>query len=505
VVNAQHAQVKPLFQSKWVYQAAGQSGKPHGNLVYKHTKTGDRIMDFSNAGYKGGGVALPKVPVKITLQPVIGDNTAAIQAAIDQVGRLPLIGGCRGAVLLAPGVFDCYRPLKIKNSGVVLKGSGSGKEGTILQLQDKPHTAIEIRGQVKVESLGNITQITDNYIPAGASAIHVQNATGFKAGDWIRITKSVTPAWLGFMGMDHLTRNNKPQTWLSGELTTDRQISAIDNQTLTLEVPLSDSYDSRYLDPPGVSVEKIRYKGVISEIGIADISIYAQQQSGPITQAHDKALLLSGVKDAWVKNVRIMNTVNSISINGSRITLDHVSIEHALPTTGAAKPADLSASGTQILFNKCSIQGDNVFYFATGARVTGPIVLLNCTFKGKGWIEPHQRWATGVLVDGCSVPEGGIDFMNRGAYGSGHGWAVGWAVAWNCQAASYLNQMPPGSANWVIGSTGKKMYKPMPFDKSPNVPEGIYDAYGTPVTPKSLYLAQLKERLGSAALIHIGY
>ncbi|MCH5687720.1 hypothetical protein LWM68_27710 [Niabella sp. W65] len=69
-------------------------------------------------------------------------------------------------------------------------------------------------------------------------------------------------------------------------------------------------------------------------------------------------------------------------------------------------------------------------------------MLLNCTFSGNGWIQPHQRWATGLLIDGCKVPDGGIDFMNRGEMGSGHGWSVGWAVAWNCVAKSYLNQQP---------------------------------------------------------------
>jgi hypothetical protein len=37
------------------------------------------------------------------------------------------------------------------------------------------------------------------------------------------------------------------------------------------------------------------------------------------------------------------------------------------------------------------------------------------------------------------------------------------------------------------------------------VPNGIYDSLGTNVTPGSLYLAQLKERLGSEALHNIGY
>ena len=46
-------------KSEWVFPG------PDGNLAYKTTASGDKIMDFSTAGYMGGGVALPSsVPSK---------------------------------------------------------------------------------------------------------------------------------------------------------------------------------------------------------------------------------------------------------------------------------------------------------------------------------------------------------------------------------------------------------------------------------------------------------
>jgi hypothetical protein len=45
----------------------------------------------------------------------------------------------------------------------------------------------------------------------------------------------------------------------------------------------------------------------------------------------------------------------------------------------------------------------------------------------------------------------------------------------------------------------------VPFSKFPLLPEGIYDAHGTPVTPASLYLTQLAERLGNQSVKNIGY
>ncbi len=67
---------------QWV--ALGSSGK----LEYKPTPKGDRIMDFSHAGYMGGGVALPTLPVKKEVAPSGGDDTGAIQAAIAEVSAL---------------------------------------------------------------------------------------------------------------------------------------------------------------------------------------------------------------------------------------------------------------------------------------------------------------------------------------------------------------------------------------------------------------------------------
>jgi hypothetical protein len=45
----------------------------------------------------------------------------------------------------------------------------------------------------------------------------------------------------------------------------------------------------------------------------------------------------------------------------------------------------------------------------------------------------------------------------------------------------------------------------MPFDTLPLLAEGIYDAHNTPVTPSSLYLMQLSQRLGKQALTNMGY
>src|SRR5262249_50695174 len=86
--------------SYWVYFG------PDNLLQYQTDDLGNQIMDFSFAGYGGGGVALPNLPVRATVYPVDGDNTDNIQSAIDQVSQLdPDADGFRGTVLLAAGSY----------------------------------------------------------------------------------------------------------------------------------------------------------------------------------------------------------------------------------------------------------------------------------------------------------------------------------------------------------------------------------------------------------------
>jgi hypothetical protein len=185
----QSASAAQQAKSQWVYPG------PDSKLVYKTLPTGDKIMDFSHAGYMGGGVALPKVAIKKTIAPSGDDDTAKIQAAVDEVAGLPLVNGFRGAVLLAPGVYSCAETIKISASGVVLRGSASkGDKQSTLKLVGQPHNGITVAGKVgdKEPFEGAKTKIADGYVPSGATSFTVADAKGFAAGDTITVRKTVT-------------------------------------------------------------------------------------------------------------------------------------------------------------------------------------------------------------------------------------------------------------------------------------------------------------------------
>ncbi|WP_162915436.1 discoidin domain-containing protein [Paraflavitalea soli] len=507
------AQAPAQNKSSWVYP--GKNGK----LVYKTTPSGDRIMDFSQAGYRGGGVALPTVPVKRMVKPSGKDDTELIQAAINEVSNMPLVNGFRGAVQLAPGTFTCSGALYLSASGVVLRGSGSGKGGTTIRMTGPKHTAIVI-GKKTFASDPNDepaapdepftaaqTTITAPYTPAGTYTLVVADSKAFAAGDKITIKKPVTDAWVHFMGMDNMKRDGKPQTWIakSRSLVMQRKITAIKGNQLTIDIPLADALDNRFFSTPGLTVSKLRAAPAVTDVGVEQLHI----QCPPLESSYGNAPYAGvriGGNDCWIRQVYFEETMNTTVFAGNRNTIEQVKITHTYPNLGASKPADFSFEGSENLLNKCEATGGNTYFVWTSSLVPGPNVMLNCTFRGHGSrIQLHQRWATGLLVDNCTMIDGGIDFMNRGVAGSGHGWTMGWAVAWNSIAKTYIIQQPPGAANWAIGCIGSREQTARLFDSSPILDEGYFESHGKPVFPQSLYLAQLADRLGQRAIANLGY
>jgi hypothetical protein len=479
--------------SKWVWLDAG------GKLTYATTPKGDRIMDFSYAGYHGGGVALPVVPAAQTLKPSGGDDTPSIQAALDAVAAMPLKNGIRGAVVLSPGTFLLDGSLSIKASGVVLRGAGSGAGGTLLSGRGTPRVMFTIAGSGSAQAVGTPANITDAYVPSGARTFHVDDPSGFKPGDTVQVGRPVTATWIHFMGMDTLVRNGLPQTWISAGsvIKHDRVVAAVNGNEMTIDAPLSDSLDAQFVKPPGATLVKYSFVGRISEVGLEGLHVVVPGMATPIDQATFKMLNMNATSNGWLKDIVGEGFVNGIAIGGGTkwITVQEVSLIHTADIDGSAGyPGDFETSGTQNLFLRCSTVGTQSFPFATLSEVSGPNVVLQASCKGKDKIQPHMRWATGLLIDSTEIPMGAIEFINRGTAGSGHGWAIGWAVAWNSNAASLNIQQPPGAQNWAIGSSG-----------SVGTSNGTIDSPGTRVAPDSLYLRQLCERLGPEAVRAIGY
>jgi len=406
----------------------------------------------------------------------------------------------RGAVLLLPGKYKSSGSLTINASGVVLRGSGSDPNtGTEIDIGVGSRIFVRIAGGGTRTSTGPKVTITDDYVPSGARSFTVSSADGFKVGDAVLIGRPVTATWISFMGQGYA-----PPWFDPGFVQySERVISALAGNKVTLDIPLSDSYDAKYVTPPGGSMEKYSFEGRISEVGLESLRVTAPVRTGG---GSPQFVEVTNAVDSWIRDVKAHNVVQGIHIEAGsrRITVEDAHIDHdKTDYFSAAAPFDFNINASEVLMQRFSSKGAYKIMLFTTHRAMGPNVALG--FEGDGprsHIQPHMKWATGLLVDSANVQSDGagresaIQFMDRASAGSHHGWAIGWAVAWNCVAPNMLLEKPPGSMVWAIGC------KAMPSETK-GMP--IIESVGTAVAPRSLYLAQLCERLGVEAVGNIGW
>ena len=489
-----------------------------GTIAYRKTSRGDRIMDFSHAGYGGGGIPLPTPPATVILKPPAGgkDSTPAIQAAIDEISNLPLgSDGIRGVVQLSPGYFRLLGSLSVQASGVILRGSGSGQGGTQINLLGDPRTLIQLGPVSKPTILNGLSsRISDVYVPAGTRSFQVQDSSIFKVGDTVVVNRPVTAEWVKFMGMDKLVRNGAPESWLTPGTVSqfDRVITAISGQEVTIDAPLPDSLDSKFLGSSGASLAKYQFDERINQVGIESFRVVASTPQKLPLQFTDplfKLAVVNSVQNAWIRDVVGDHFLEGLTLGRTSkwITIQDTSFIHApaYNKTGALQ-AQYDLQGQFILLNRCASNGDNYFPIATSRFTNGPNVVLHFTVTSGQHtaLEPHQRWATGLLFDNVSAPDAKIEFHNRGILGTGHGWTMGWGVVWNSNARAFELQQAPGTNTWVIGCSGVALPADQVIFPTEHSDPTI-ESWGKAVDPSSLYLAQLKARLGQEALKSLGY
>jgi hypothetical protein len=279
----------------------------------------------------------------------------------------------------------------------------------------------------------------------------------------------------------------------------DRVVTAVSGDQVTLDMPITDSFDAQYVQP-GATVAPYTFAGRIENVGLESMRVVAPTSTSAINTATFMMLGMDAVANGWVKDVAGQDFINGMQIGGKAkwVTVEDTTFLHSVAANGSAGyPADFSVDGQGVLFVRCHSQGDHVFAFVSQNETPGPNVVLDMRADGNPTnLAPHQRWATGLLLDRIVAPTGGIELQNRNTAGSGQGWAIGFGVAYNSQLQHMLIEAPPGAMNWAIGTTGS-------IDTG--TPVGTYDSMGVPVKPSSLYLAQLCARVGPAGLANIGY
>src|SRR5260370_32319510 len=136
-------------------------------------------IDFSYAGYGGGGVSAPVAPAVISVRPSGTDDTELLQGALDHVSALaPRADGFRGAVLLRPGRYRVTGRLEMRTSGVVLRGRGNA---TIVAAGKRRRTLIEI-GSSRDPPTRAAVRLLEGIWPHRAPSVALGGAGGVSPG-----------------------------------------------------------------------------------------------------------------------------------------------------------------------------------------------------------------------------------------------------------------------------------------------------------------------------------
>ncbi|OCL13750.1 hypothetical protein AOQ84DRAFT_224387 [Glonium stellatum] len=456
---------------------------------YKNIKNakGDKLPNFSFCGYHASEVALPAIDRKAakTLKPGTGDQSAAIQAAINEVYKA---GG--GVVALEAGTYKISPGLLILNS-TTLRGAGTGS--TILTVDSLSDDIFTMGNQTSKGKAIKTALITDDYVPVGTGTVHVDDASGFAVGQTVFVQRAVTAKWVAAQGMNDLNRNDAPQTWIKpGTLVQQpRRIKSMNGKAISVDVPLTDSIDSTYMTGQLVAYTPPSQP---SEMGLENLSIKLSPTcSGVIltsTNCTSAAISVSEwTTDSWVRNLDLTGFNNFVSVgyNASRITLTDIRMTRDGATDGGAGYAlDIAVTGTQVLVANCATLGaadTRSYAVATKTLTPGPNAVLGYYVEqAVESIEPHERWAHGFLVENSTTAS--VLLRNRGTAGSGHGWSVNQGVAWNVNAHTLTIESPPLGENFCIGCVGQ-------VETGSN---GTFISSGALVDPPSLYAAQLADR-----------
>ncbi|HEX2920122.1 MAG TPA: hypothetical protein VHO50_03045 [Bacteroidales bacterium] len=504
----------------------------NGRLIYVADSLGNMIPDFSYAGYMGGGVAIPYVTTKEIIWPVKGDNSPNIQAAIDRVSALtPDASGFRGAVLLRMGTYELFSPIYIKASGVVLRGEGMSDVGTILigKVPENKGTNIARQPLVSISGStgatineGSKQIITDKYVPVGSRTINVVSAKAFKTGDKVIIRRIGNEAWIKEIGEDSESAGRF--AWRPFNISYDRIVMEVKGNAITVDAPIFTAIDERWgggdiykYDDPG----RIENSGVENLRGISEydpevrITAYGNIDRGswddprPHYDGEEyysdekhyyNFISISNAKNAWVRNITALHFASSlvsVAASSKWITVEDCESREPVSIRAGARRFTYQLSGQLSLVQRCTSQKGRHSFVMGSPSSTGNVFLDCSATMPYSTSEPHSNWVNGALYDNIQAPLSARYWKDINI-----GWAGANIVFWNCEG-DYMIQSPPTAKNYSFGHIGLNAVVFNAIYQDYSKKRGHIEYQDVHVAPRSLYLTQLKDRLGMEAVLNV--
>jgi hypothetical protein len=461
-----------------------------GKVIRTQDKLGNQIPDFSFTGYRAGEYAIPNITVKAFVPSISADATATIQAAIDYVASLkPDANGFRGAVLLDKGIFKVSGVLVLKESGIVLRGSGAGNNGTIIQgTGTKREAIVNISGMAN-RVLKDKLEVADIYTPLGSTTITLKNASNIKKGDRILVNTPITQQWIDSLEMKDFGGETGWIGWKKDDfvIRADREVTQVQHNKITIDVPLTNALNEKLSQS---EVVVYNWSGRINAIGVENLTLKSDfDTTNPKDEQHRwYGVSIQNAEDIWVRQVNFEQFAGgavSILKSAKRITVEDCLSLNPVSEIAAFRRTTFYTEGQQTLFQRCySEYGYNDFVVG-GYATAGPNVFLQCqSYLPYSFSGSIGSWATGMLFDVVLIDGNTLSFKNLGQDGRGIGWNAANSIIWETSASKIDNFSPPTADNWAFGVWAQW------------AGNGHWNDVNSHINPRSLYYALLEQRLG---------
>jgi hypothetical protein len=466
-----------------------------GGVTHVADSLGNQIPDFSYAGYMASEKSIPTVEAKIFVPKEDADATKKIQAAIDYVSDLkPNASGFRGAVLLDKGIFKINGTLYIKNSGVVLRGSGNTENETILL-----GTGIEREAVIRVLGVDDrkyqdTLDFKTTYTPLGTQKIQLKNTSKLKVSDEVIIKQPLTDSWIKELKMNDFGGETswigwKPRDW---DIIWNRVVTNINGNEVLLSAPLTMTLNAAYGNPQVITYS---WQSRIENVGIENLTIKSTFNKSNLKDELHRwfGISMENVKNAWVRQVNFKHFAGgavSLLKSAQQITVEDCIATEPVSEIAAFRRHTFYTEGQQTLFQRCYSEYGYHDFAVGGFGTTGPNAFVECEsylpYSNSGAI---GSWATGVLFDVVYIDGEALSYNNREQNGRGAGWTAANSVIWETSASKIDCYSPPTAQNWAFGVWGGIM-----------IGNGHWKDVNNHITPRSLFYAQLQERLSDSSL-----